>query len=225
MKKITATFLTLAVLMFRGAGTTAQSADTSNRYGVGGSGNYAACLGVDWFREWDHFHRPVAPNPPQRFWTVGKLDNRQDCMPGTLSATQTNIDAVFACDVAVIEGLIVEGYVGQMWEIGNEPNWHPYVLPQTYAYQFHLYHDLITGLDSTAQLMIGGITLYPGSWSNWLDSFIAAYASNYGTTPPIDVWNCHPYAAFDAQAGARAIAKIVSFHGWMDGAGLEDKTF
>jgi hypothetical protein len=226
MKIYTIILLTLTMLVSCIADTTAQSADTSNRYGVGGSGNYAPYLGVDWFREWDHFHRPVAPNPPQRFWTVAKLDNRiGDCMPGTLSATRENIDAVFACDVAVIEGLVGEGYVGQIWEIGNEPNWYPYVLPQTYAYQFHLYYEFITGLDPTAQMMIGGISLYPGSWQNWLDGFTAAYVSEYGTSPPVDVWNCHPYDTFDTSAGTRAIAKIISFRNWLDGAGLDDKTF
>ena len=197
-----------------------------NPYGVGGSGDYANYLGITWFREWDHYHRPVNPNPPRRFWTVGKMDNRTgDCCPGTLSATRANIDAVFACDMVIITEIIGEGYVGQAWEIGNEPNWYPYVTPANYAYQFHLYHEFITALDPTAKLMIGGITLYPGSWQNWLDSFVVAYVNDYGTSPPVDVWNCHPYDTFDGQAGVRTIAKIMAFRGWLDSAGFGDKPF
>lgn len=197
-----------------------------NPYGVGGSGDYAGYLGITWFREWDHFHRPVSPNPPNRFWTVGKLNNRVgDCMPGTWSATRENIDAILACDTPIITEIVGEGYVDQVWEIGNEPNWYPCVTPANYAYQFNLYHGLITDLDPTAKLMNGGISLHPGSWSNWLDSFVAAYVSDYGTSPPVDAWNCHPYDDFDSQAGARTIAKIVAFRAWLDGAGFEDKAF
>lgn len=229
--KVTTALLILVVFTFVTGSCLADtaspaSANTGNRYGVGGSGNYANYLGLDWFREWEHFHRPVAPNPSRRFWTVGKLDNRVgDCHPGTLSATPANIDAVFACDEIIITDIVGEGYVGQMWEIGNEPNWHPYVTPANYARQFHMYHEFITDLDPTAQVMIGGITLYPGSWPNWLDSFVAIYVSDYGTTPPVDTWNCHPYDTFDAQAGMRAIAKIVSFRGWLDSADFGDEVF
>jgi hypothetical protein len=186
---------------------------SDNPYGVGGSGAYADYLGIAWFREWDHYHRPVSPNPVHRFWTVGKLDNRLGgCMPGTLSGSKENIDSVFACDVQVITEIVNEGYTGQVWEIGNEPNWYPYVTPENYAYQFQLYHEFITDLDSTAKLMNGGISLYPGSWVNWLDGFLVYYNGS----PPIDVWNIHPYDTFDTQAGARTISKIVSFHNWLN---------
>jgi len=195
-------------------GTTETPGD--HPYGVGGSGVYDDSLGITWFREWDHFHRPGYPNPVHRFWTVGKLDNRiGDCMPGTYSGSRVNIDKVFVCDVPIIEELIDEGYVGQIWEIGNEPNWYPYITSGRYAYQYHLYHEFITDLDHTAKLMNGGVSLYPGSWSNWLDGFMIIYEADYGEPPPVDIWGIHPYDTFDSQAGARTISKITTFHNWL----------
>lgn len=187
-----------------------------NPYGVGGSGDYADYLGITWFREWDHYHRPVSPNPAHRFWTVGKLDNRLGgCSPGTLSGSRENIDAVFTCDTPIITEIIDEGYIGQVWEIGNEPNWWPHVTPANYVYQYNLYHEFIIDLDPTAKLMIGGISLYPSNWVNWLDSFVSIYQNEYGGVP-LNIWGIHPYDTFDDRAGTRTIDEMIAFYDWLD---------
>ncbi len=106
-------------------------------------------------------------------------------------------------------------YKGQIWEITNEPDWMPYILPEDYAVWFYLFQKEIRRVDPTAKIMIGGLH---GSvldepygyfkanrkeidpiWANandkynWIKRFREKHKDLYGDYPRITIWNIHPY--------------------------------
>lgn len=193
-----------------------------DQYGIGGGGAYDPELGVAWWRDWDasyNYPPGVGGRPPNKMWTVGKFDNRLDGPPSATVIFTPTVDAVFAYEAPIIASLIITGgYTGQVWEIGNEPNWYPYIYPGLYAYQYQLYYDHIKSLDPTARIMPGGIVpmgtmtfCFGHEWvEEWLDAFLAH-------DPAIDVWGLHPYATtFTPQA---SISEIEWFRAELDERG------
>jgi hypothetical protein len=93
---------------------------------------------------------------------------------------------------------------GGYWLVGNEPNvpGQDSASPAEFATELKYYADTIKGADPTARIVgpnalnwdftcsgCGGIT----SGHAWIDGFRAAWASQYGGEPPIDVWGLHAY--------------------------------
>jgi hypothetical protein len=168
-----------------------------SQYGFGGGGSYDPGLGAQWWRDWDasyNYPPGVGGRPPHKLWTVGKFDNRQDGpyqnnnLPAYIG--QVEIDTVFAWEAPIIATrILTDGYTGQVWEIGNEPNLWPWEYsPQLYGYEYDLYCDYIHGLDVTAKCANGGLIYYPGITEWWLDTWFSTY-----NTPTIDILNIHPY--------------------------------
>lgn len=209
MEKIAGIFLLIVFI----------SLNRTDLYGVGGGGSYDPTLNIQWWRDWDasyNYLPGVNGRPPHKMWTVGKIDNRLDGPPASADTSITNINLIFAYEKDKIAQLIQAGYIGNYWEIANEPNWWPYFTPENYAYEFHLYCTELKRLDATAKCVSGGIGLYHSNWTNWIDSFRLSYLQEYGTAPPVDVWGIHPYDVFDENAGQRTIDKIVAFRNYLD---------
>jgi hypothetical protein len=67
------------------------------------------------------------------------------------------LQRIYDREQSKIAAAIAGGVVGQNWEVGNEPNWFPYLTPLQYARHYVRYYDLITGLDPQARLLHGGL--------------------------------------------------------------------
>jgi len=226
--------------------------DLESRYACGGGGTYAPETGIQWYREWDgcYVKYPSRLGMPHKMWTVGKMDNRPATMrggpdnvvltlpyPGSYTPDPTLITNIFNAEAPFIQQTIQysTAHLGNYWSVANEPNWWPRFAPADYALEFHLYATFIKGLDPTAKITTGGLLVsnyYTGptytwiKWWDWIDQFRAAYQSAYGTPPPVDVWDIHPYDAADysngTSPGQKAIANIVSMRQYVDRAGLSD---
>jgi len=106
----------------------------------------------------------------------------------------------------------------KVWEIANEPDLQPYIIPEDYAVWFHLFSKKIRQRDPTAKIMIGGLisSVIPNVYLylrtdvichngiddtfchsterfNWITRFREAYKQYYGDYPKIDIWSIHPY--------------------------------
>lgn len=113
--------------------------------------------------------------------------------------------------------------VGQIWSIGNEPDWYPYLTAQSYAVWYKKFYDKIKSLDPTAKIMVGGIhspnpariTRYASAdrnirmdylWQDenkvlrgWMGAWRDAYKQKYGVYPQVDIWDIHAYPDDDVQ--------------------------
>ncbi|MDZ7400614.1 MAG: glycosyl hydrolase [candidate division KSB1 bacterium] len=69
--------------------------------------------------------------------------------------TQSEIlDRIWQAEQNYVRKLIErEGFVGQYWSIGYEPNWYPMLRPKQYAEFFLRYYQLIKTFDPTAKVM------------------------------------------------------------------------
>ncbi len=226
--------------------------DLESRYACGGGGTYAPETGIQWYREWDgcYVKYPSRVGMPHKMWTVGKMDYRPTTMrggpdnvvlalpyPGTYTPNAAVITDIFNAETPFIEQTIrySADHLGNTWSVANEPNWAPLFTPADYALQFHLYSTFIRGLDPTAKVVTGGLLVsnhYTGPtyagipWWSWIDQFRAAYQSAYGTPPPVDIWDIHPYDAGDDSGGTspgqKSINNIVAMRQYLDNAGLPD---
>ena len=99
----------------------------------------------------------------------------------------------------------VSQYPGSYWLIGNEPNVRASPQQLTgdqYARDLHDLIPRIKGVDPSAKIVGPNVINFdftcldcPGftSGHDWTDSFLAAYQSDFGSLPPIDVWSIHTY--------------------------------
>lgn len=108
----------------------------------------------------------------------------------------------------------------RVWEIANEPDAIPYIIPEDYAVWYKLFSDKIRSRDPKAKIMIGGLLTAANSrisaWvavnacqnrgsapnvdcqatadpTNWIRRFRDSYRGFYGEYPQVDIWNLHPY--------------------------------
>ena len=231
----------------------ARPADLESRYSCGGGGSaYAPETGIRWYREWDgcYVKYPRHINMAHKMWTVGKMDYRPETIhggpdnevmtlpyPGTHAPNEELIAKIFEAEAPFIQQTIEysDDHRGNYWAVANEPNWRPYFTPEDYARSFHTYATFVKGLDPTAKMTSGGILVshfytgpnYAGTeWNVWIDEFRAAYESLYGTPPPVDVWDIHPYDACsyfeDVTPARRAIDNIIAMRQYLDNVGLTD---
>ncbi len=113
--------------------------------------------------------------------------------------------------------------VGQIWSIGNEPDWYPYFTAESYAVWYKKFYDKIKLLDPTAKIMVGGIHSpnpertphYASAFWNlrvdylwqdenkdlrgWTGAWRDAYKQKYGVYPQVDIWDIHVYPDDDVQ--------------------------
>jgi hypothetical protein len=88
---------------------------------------------------------------------------------------------------------IAAGNPGRLWLVGNEPDviWQFNATPERYAHLYHDVYEAIKAADPTSQVAIGGISQVTPLRLRYLGEVLAAYASAYGQSMPVDVWNIH----------------------------------
>jgi len=88
---------------------------------------------------------------------------------------------------------IAAGNPGRLWLVGNEPDviWQFNATPERYAHLYHDVYEAIKTADPTSQVAIGGISQVTPLRLRYLGEVLAAYASAYGQSMPVDVWNIH----------------------------------
>jgi len=230
----------------------ATPAELDTMYSCGGGGTYAAETGIQWYREWDgcYVKYPSRVGMPHKMWTIGKMDYRPTTMkggpnnvtltlpyPGTYTPDETIINNIFNGESPFIQQTIQysTAHLGNYWSVANEPNWGPLFTPTDYAREFHTYAAYIKGIDPSAKMTSGGILVsncytgpnYSGTkWYDWIDQFRSAYQSFYGTGPPVDVWDIHPYDAADYSGGTtparKTINNIIAMRQYLNNAGLSN---
>jgi hypothetical protein len=67
------------------------------------------------------------------------------------------------------------------------------MLPEVYAVAYHELYGLIKGIDSTAQVAIGGIIQATPTRLEYLTHIWNSYQARYGEDIPVDVWNVHNF--------------------------------
>lgn len=94
-------------------------------------------------------------------------------------------------------GALVEGAPGALWLVGNEIEidnvLQDNLMPDVYARAYHDVYQYIKGLDPTARVAIGSVTMATPGRLQYLDIVWDTYQSLYGTPMPVDVWNLHLY--------------------------------
>lgn len=126
------------------------------------------------------------------------------------------------------------------YEIANEPDWAPYVEPEDYAKYYRAFYYRIKKYDPEANVMPGGfVSILPehkahacnvwgkslfcaGDYYVWIREFREQYKKLYGSYPPVDIWNIHPYI-FPGQAWERAREQIVGFRDFLNSIGEGSK--
>ena len=94
------------------------------------------------------------------------------------------------------------------------------------AKQYKLYADAIKEIDPNAKIIGPGIIgwLQRVKGKEWLDGFFTTYNSLYGTNPPMDALNIHPYH-FEQTANPSAefsLNEIADLRNWANQKGMTD---
>ena len=95
---------------------------------------------------------------------------------------------------------------GALWLVGSEMEVnHPVsgdkTYPWDYAVAYHTAYNFIKGIDPTAQIGIGAMSMATPGRLQYLDLIWDTYLSTYGTTIPVDVWNVHIYIFAEREWG------------------------
>lgn len=82
---------------------------------------------------------------------------------------------------------------GALWLVGNEPDviWQDDSSPREYARVYRDVYSIVKGVDSNAQIAIGGIAQVTPLRLRYLDAVLVAYEELYDQPMPVDVWNIH----------------------------------
>jgi hypothetical protein len=96
----------------------------------------------------------------------------------------------------VVAGLLAAD-PGAIWLIGNEieinNNVQDNIMPDIYARAYHEAYHFIKGVDPTARVGIGSVTMATPGRLQYLDIVWDTYLQLYGVELPVDVWNFHLY--------------------------------
>ena len=94
-------------------------------------------------------------------------------------------------------GTAVINNPGHIWIVGNEPDVdnlaQDSMMPQMYAQAYYDIYHYIKGLDATAQIANGGLSMITPGRLQYLDIVWDTYQTLYGQPMPVDVWNMHLY--------------------------------
>ncbi len=87
---------------------------------------------------------------------------------------------------------------GLTWAVGNEMERRDWatgmqdeIVPELYAQAYYEAYNAIKSGDPTAKVAIGGVIEATPLRLQYLDRVWSAYATTYGQTLPVDVWNLH----------------------------------
>jgi hypothetical protein len=168
--------------------TSAGIATGADRFGVAANGDPTAALGplgLSWFYRYGQTTPDVASH------RVAQISLR----PGQASITRVPVATLSAA---------ARANPGGYWLIGNEPNvpGQDNVSPADYVAELKYYADAIKGADPSARLVGPNVLNWDFTCSGcagitaghaWVDQFRTAWASQYGGSPPLDVWGIHAY--------------------------------
>ncbi len=94
-------------------------------------------------------------------------------------------------------GPLVLANRGEVWLVGNEPDVanpvQDNIMPSTYAHAYHDVYHFIKDLDPTAQVAIGGLSMFTPGRRQYMDIVWNTYWKAFGTAMPVDIWNIHLY--------------------------------
>lgn len=97
-------------------------------------------------------------------------------------------------------GELAHANPGAIWLIGNEMDrrdWYldgqDEMLPELYARAYGTIHQSIKDGDPTARIGIGGVVQPTPLRLRYLDRVWQAYAGEYGSKMPVDIWNIHNF--------------------------------
>ena len=201
------------------------------RWGIGGDKSRAMLIGAGSLASWgvDQGFVPGQNGDLEEYQMTAKLDNgiitdncavfvKKICMPkydaggNPVTPQWSQLDTLITTDKMI----------GQIWSIGNEPDWNPYLSAEDYAVWYKKFYDKIKSLDPTAKIMVGGIhspnpariTQYANVAKNikvdylwqdenndlrgWTGAWRDAYKKKYGVYPQVDIWDIHLYPDDDA---------------------------
>ena len=157
----------------------------SCRFGVTTEGDIArydvAGLNVGWYLDWHTTATPRHPGGAEYFQMINLSQY------GSGFTYQPNGSALNA---------IIDANPGAVWLIGNEQDRRIYqddLEPEVYAQAYHHLYSLIKERDSSAKIAIGGVVQPTSLRLQYLDAVWDAYLDEYGTPPPVDIWNVHSF--------------------------------
>lgn len=94
---------------------------------------------------------------------------------------------------------------GAIWLIGNEIEINNAVqdniMPDIYAKAYHEAYHFIKGVDPTARVAIGSVTMATPGRLQYLDIVWDTYSELFGAELPVDVWNFHLYIMAERNRG------------------------
>ncbi|WP_374689787.1 CARDB domain-containing protein [Promineifilum sp.] len=155
-------------------------------------------LGAGWFANFNHYE-PAEPHAEfvstirlrQLFDSQGaRLPGYRVLPPLTESYEENGI---------TFRGLgpYVRSRPGAIWLVGNEieidNTRQDNIMPDIYARAYHEVYHYIKGIDPTARVAIGSVTMGTPGRLQYLDIVWDTYRARYGVDMPVDVWNVHIY--------------------------------
>lgn len=92
---------------------------------------------------------------------------------------------------------VIRNHPGALWLVGNEVEIDNFrqdnIMPDLYAHAYHEAYHFVKGIDPTALVGIGSVTMGTPGRLQYLDIVLDTYEQTYGLQMPIDVWNIHLY--------------------------------
>lgn len=164
----------------------------SCRYGVSASAtgaNFLTDVGIGWV---------VTFGAIEPTWLPDGIDHtpmirlKQAKSGSTYLSSYTVIPALTDAEL----GAQIDANPGALWIVGNEVDrvgWQDDLMPEMYATAYHDVYHYIKNRDPSARVAVSGLVQVTPGRLQYLDKVLAAYRSQYGTRPPVDVWTFHAY--------------------------------
>lgn len=155
-------------------------------------------LGAGWFANFNHYE-PVEPHA--EFVSTIRLRQLFDTQGARLPAYRVlpPLTEFYEEGGITFRGLgpYVRSRPGAMWLVGNEieidNTRQDNIMPDIYARAYHEVYHYIKGIDPTARVAIGSVTMGTPGRLQYLDIVWDTYRALYGVDMPVDVWNFHIY--------------------------------
>lgn len=116
-------------------------------------------------------------------------------IPGTQHAQMVRLAGdTYYPDLATLQAA-AQASPGALWLIGNEPDvtWQDNVPAATYATTYHTLYTALKEADPSAQVAIGAVSQVTPLRLRYLEQVLDAYAAQFGSPMPVDVWNVHVF--------------------------------
>ncbi len=178
--------------------TVANSSNVTNcRYGI----NLAYARGAEWLPTFGVGHyinfavRPNGVNVPASTELLRQVRLEQIIEDGVYLPQIKTVPPLTMDNGGL--GPLVLANPGGIWIVGNEPdvshNQQDNMLPTTYAWAYNAVYNFIKGLDPTAQVANGGLSMMTPGRRQYLNIVWNTYLQAFGEEMPVDVWNMHLY--------------------------------